>query len=160
MPDSIMPGSDALAGERTQPPGERVDRTAGETALALVTAIHRHDFGALEELLAPEHVLVDAVGAEVRGAPAALEAWRTYLGWFPDYEMKIERRFESEGRVALFGVASGTYAGATSPARGRWAIPAAWLAEARGGRVSRWQVFADNQPVRAILERAAAEGVS
>jgi len=160
MPDSISPGPDAQGEERTQPLGGPVADTAAESALALVSAIHDHDFEALERLLAPEHVLIDAAGVEVRGAPAVPEAWRTYLGWFPDYRMRIERRFDSEGRVALFGLASGTYAGATSPARGRWAIPAAWLAEVRGGRVTRWQVFADNQPVRAILERAAAAGVS
>jgi len=160
MSDSISARPDALDGARPAPATEGVPRSATEAVLALVAAIHGHDFDALEGILAPEHVLIDAAGAEVRGVAAVLEAWRTYLGWFPDYEMKIERRFEAEDRVALFGVASGTYAGATSPARGRWAIPAAWLAEVRGGRVTRWQVFADNQPVRAILERAAAEGVS
>lgn len=160
MADSSRPSPDTRVAAGTAPSREGVAGTGAEAVLAFVAAIQGHDFAALDGLLATEHVLVDAAGVEVRGAVAVLEAWRKYLGWFPDYEMRIERRFEDGERVALFGVASGTFAGATSPARGRWSIPAAWLAETRGGRVTRWQVFADNQPVRAILERAAAEGVS
>jgi ketosteroid isomerase-like protein len=119
-----------------------------------VASINKGDLEELSALLTPDHVLKDGGGDEVSGEPAVREAWQAYWSLFPDYEVHIEHLFEAGEWVALFGSAEGTFSadGSLDP-RNHWSIPAAWLASVRDDHVATWQVFADNEPVRAIVKR-------
>jgi hypothetical protein len=36
-----------------------------------------------------------------------------------------------------------------------WKTPAAWRAVVKDGRISIWQVYADNEPIRAIMRKGS-----
>jgi ketosteroid isomerase-like protein len=122
------------------------------TALRFVNEINRHDVTAMMAFLSEDHLLVDGSGHELRGRERLREAWSAYFEWFPDYRILIEDHMQVGIVVGLFGFASGTLAieGELSPDR-RWRIPAAWKAVVRNERVEKWQVFADNEPVRKLM---------
>jgi ketosteroid isomerase-like protein len=126
--------------------------TASEVAIAFVAAINEKNLEHLASLLADEHVFVDALDNRFEGKDSMIQAWRAYFEMIPDYEIKIEKLLEREGEVALFGRAAGTYSREQilDPSN-RWEIPAAWLAEIRGEKISVWRVFADNFPVRRLM---------
>jgi len=122
------------------------------TALRFVNEINRHDVAALLALASEDHILTDGLGQEVRGKERLREAWTGYFGLFPDYRILIEDHMQAGVVVGLFGSASGTFAAeGEPPASHRWKIPAAWRAVVRDGRVERWQVYADNEPVRKVM---------
>ncbi len=122
------------------------------TVIRFVNEINRHDLPAMLALVSADHVFVDGLGHEVRGRERLREAWEAYFALFPDYRILIEDHLQAGIVVGLFGSASGTFAvnGELSPSR-RWKIPAAWKAIVREERVERWQVYADNEPVRNIM---------
>lgn len=125
----------------TDPEPERV-------ALRFVNEINRHDVAALDQLMSGDFRFVDALGQEVRGKERMHEAWTSYFAMFPDYRIAIREHLALGPVVALFGTASGTAARNGEPAGpARWTLPAAWRAVIREGRVSEWQVYADNEPV-------------
>lgn len=129
-------------------------REEGEAVVAaFVGAINRHDLDALTESMTRDHAFVDSAGAVLEGREAVREAWRRYFALFPDYAVEVEQVLSGDDGVALFGVARGTFArsGGSRP-EDSWEIPAAWRALVRDGRVAEWSVFADNDPVRRILE--------
>ncbi|HTY01003.1 MAG TPA: nuclear transport factor 2 family protein [Bacteroidota bacterium] len=123
-----------------------------ETALAFVDAINKHSVGAIGDLITDDHVLVDSLGALVEGRDAIRNAWIEYFYLVPDFTIHCDHVFEGADMVALFGTADGTCRiGARIDPQNHWSMPASWLAGVHGGRVVRWQVFADNEPVRKIL---------
>jgi len=121
-------------------------------ALRFVNEINRHDVAALLNLMSEDHLFVDALGQEVRGKDRLREAWNGYFTLVPDYRIVIEDHMQAGLVVGLFGSAAGTLSvgGVLAPS-GRWKTPAAWRAVVRDGRIERWQVFADNEPVRKLL---------
>jgi hypothetical protein len=36
-----------------------------------------------------------------------------------------------------------------------WKMPAAWRAVVKDGKVALWQVYADNEPIRAIMRKSS-----
>lgn len=137
-----------MTGDVTEKPADAV-----EVVKAFVRAINRHDVERLASLMTEDHVFLDGVGGEVHGREAMREAWERYFELFPDYELEIEDALRRDEVVGLFGVARGTYAGdGESRPENRWEVPAAWRAATRGRRVARWSVFADNEPVRRLVE--------
>lgn len=126
-----------------------------DTVLAFVQAINRHEIAAITNLMTPDHEFVDSLGAVVRGAGRMREAWIAYFFMIPDYSIEVTGVFPQGGRIAITGRASGTVAvRGELPPENRWDIPMAAEAEVREDRIARWQVFADNDPVRQILSRA------
>jgi len=122
------------------------------TVLRFVNEINRHDVPALLSLVSDDHIFVDALGQEVRGRDRLREAWSEYFSLFPDYRILIEDHMQAGVVVGLFGSASGTRSvGGVLHPSGRWRIPAAWKAVVREGRVERWQMYDDGEPVRKIL---------
>jgi ketosteroid isomerase-like protein len=116
-------------------------------ALDFVAAINAHDPDAIGALMTDDHLFVDAEGNEHRGRVAMHEAWRGYFGWFPDYEIEIERTVSNGGATGFFGWASATYSG-----NGRsWRLPGAWLAVEREGLVAEWRVYCDTRLPAEIL---------
>jgi len=129
-----------------------------ETLTAFVEAINRRDSRALDALLGEDHVFIDGLDTRISGRARALEAWRLFFSWFPDYRIEIED--VAEGKKGLFllsGRAKGTYApGGQKPApENAFDIPAAWKAVVRGGTLKLWQVYSDTGPIREIVDRVS-----
>ncbi len=126
--------------------------TPRETALAFIDAINKHSVGLIGSLISDDHVLVDSVGAVVEGKDAIRKAWIEYFYLVPDFTIRYDRVFEQGDSVAIFGTADGTCrVGARIDPENHWSMPASWLVSVQGDRVLRWQIFADNEPVRRIL---------
>jgi len=125
-----------------------------ETVLAFIQAINRHEIAALTNLMTTDHEFVDAQDGTSRGKDEMRQAWIAYFFMIPDYTITPLDVFAEGNVVAVTGRAAGTVAvSGALPAENRWEIPLALRAEVRDGLISRWQVFADNEPVRAILNR-------
>ena len=109
-------------------------------------------------LMTDDHVFVDALGAKMNGRETMRKGWRMYHEMIPDYKVSHEEIFAKGETVAIFGTARGTFAPGPAAAELKkenfWEIPAAWFAVVRGGKVARWQVYADNQPVRKLMGEA------
>ena len=118
-----------------------------ETFRQFVSAINRHDVGALGALMTPDHVFVDSAGNRTQGAGSMEVGWRGYFSMCPDYWIRVDDAMAEGGTVLAAGEAGGTIAGV------EWRTPAAWKAVIRGGAVLEWRVFADNKPVYEILAR-------
>jgi len=121
-----------------------------------VGAINRHDLDELSALLAPDHRFVDSLGHEIVGRENVATAWRRYFEMAPDYSLSIDRLLGEGAEVALFGTAAGSISAAGGET-GNWSIPFAARARIESGRVAEWRVFADNEPVRAILRSGPAD---
>jgi ketosteroid isomerase-like protein len=104
-------------------------------------------------MMTADHVFVDSLGNQVCGGDAMRTGWVHYFTMVPDYAISVEHSFSSGQTVALFGVASGTYTadGVLRPDH-RWETPVALRADVRGAKVARWQVYADNDAMRQLME--------
>lgn len=126
--------------------------SAVETVTAFVAKINAHDVNGLVQLMTPDHVFIDALGAKFEGAENLRHGWTGYYAWFPDYAIEVTEVFDKAEVVALFGEARGTYAVAGKlPQENRWKFPAAWKAIVKDGRVAEWRVYGDNEPARKII---------
>ncbi|MBV9882589.1 MAG: nuclear transport factor 2 family protein [Sphingomonadaceae bacterium] len=121
---------------------------------AFVGAINSGKAERIVNLMDRNAVFVDALGDRLEGRDALLAGWGAYLRLFPDYRIEIEATFVDEPEAMLHGWAGATLHRGGRPAdNGGWRIPAAWRAVTDARRVLLWQVYADNQAVRALLER-------
>ncbi len=130
-----------------------MSKAAEAIVRSFVERINAHDPEGLLALCSSDHVFIDSLGNTLTGYEALLHAWRGYFARFPDYRVEITTVFSTGHHVAAFGKASGTLAGASAASHSSWTIPAAWLAAIKDGRISSWQVYADNKPVYEILSR-------
>jgi ketosteroid isomerase-like protein len=124
--------------------------TISEVARNFVEKINAHDTEGLLSLMTLDHVFIDSLGNKVE-RPAIESGWREYFRMVPDYWVVIDQLVSLGGSVlVLFGKAGGTY----TPERGqmrsenKWETPAAWRAVVRGGQVSEWRIYSDNEPIR------------
>ncbi len=116
---------------------------------ALTSAINRHDVDAIMRIVHDGHVFVDSRGNEVRGAAAVRKAWEDYLQMVPDYWVRIDHGVLAPEYIALFGAAGGTLAvDGKLTSENWWESTAAWRAEIVDGRITKWQVYADDEPIR------------
>jgi ketosteroid isomerase-like protein len=131
-----------------------MSRSAAEVVRRFIDAINECDLIEVAHLLSEDHLFVDALGATVIGRDKMLQTWAGYFGMVPDYEIVVERSVPTEETVAVFGKARGTcrLGEAIDPAA-CWEIPAAWLGVVRGGKITEWRVFTDNEPIREIVRR-------
>ena len=117
--------------------------------------INAHDSQGLIALMSPDHVLIDSLGNKFT-RPAIEAGWAAYFAMVPDYGIKIDSAMVEGDVVALFGSAGGIYVpkwGTPKP-ENKWETPAAWLATVREGKVSQWQVYCDNEPIREKMRTA------
>jgi hypothetical protein len=99
-------------------------------------------------------VFIDALGNRIEGREALLVGWRAYFQLFPDYRIEVLGMMVDQQEAMLHGWAGGTWhRGGRAVEGGGWRIPAAWRAVTDARRVLQWQVYADNKPVYAMLER-------
>jgi hypothetical protein len=72
----------------------------------------------------------------------------------PDYSISHAEIFAEGNTVAMFGSAQGTFAkDGQLRKENYWKTPAAWRAVAKDGKIAVWQVYADNEPIRAIMRK-------
>ena len=123
-----------------------------ETVAEFIAAINKHDLAALAKLMTDDHEFVDSLGTSVSGRTLVAGTWKALFRMVSDYWIKVDETLAQGDTVLLIGTLGGTYAGAGTPAAGaRWQTPAAVRAVIRDGRVARWQVYADHEPVRQVM---------
>lgn len=133
-------------------PGEPVE--VREVVEAFVAAVNSGRAEKVAAAMTANPSFIDALGMRIEGKQKMLAAWRGYFQLFPDYRIEIEAIFVDGREAMLHGWAGGTLRrGGRAVDGGAWRIPAAWRAVTDSRRVVSWQVFADNKPVYALLER-------
>lgn len=127
--------------------------TPTEVVRAFAERISADDVDGLCDLMSEDHIFIDAMDTTVQGREAMRQGWRGYFAMVPDYYIKIDQIYCEGDTVAVFGRAGGTYTSdGTLKPENRWEVPAAWLAEVRNDKVALWRVYADNEPIRQIIE--------
>jgi ketosteroid isomerase-like protein len=124
-----------------------------DVVLSFVDTINRHDVPGLYNLMADEHVFVDSIGDTLKGREEMRKAWIAYFYLFPDYAISYTDVFVKGDAVALFGTARGTYSASGEVSKvNSWEIPASWKGIVKNDLIVEWRVYADNEPVRRILD--------
>jgi len=123
-----------------------------EVAMDFIKRINEGDVDALCELMTSEHIFQDALGKRFIGREKMREGWKAYFKTVTQYHVHADEFFQTGERMAIFGTASGVYAGSGgAAAENFWEVPAAWRAVIRDGLVAEWRVYADNQPLRKLM---------
>jgi ketosteroid isomerase-like protein len=105
-------------------------------------------------LLTLDSVLIDSMGNRIEGASKMRPAWESYFNMVPDYTISHSEIFANGDLVAVFGSAQGTLSkDGKLRKEDFWKTPAAWRAVVKDGKIAIWQVFADNEPIRAIMRK-------
>ena len=121
---------------------------------AMVAAINGGRAERVANAMSLDGVLVDSLGRRIEGRSALTDGWRAYFRLFPDYRIEVESILTDGQEALLHGRAHATlHRDGRAVEGGGWEIPAAWRAVSDGRRVAHWQVYADNKPVYALLER-------
>jgi len=129
-----------------------------DVVLEFEQRINSRNPAAIAGLLTPDSVFVDSLGSRVQGGEKLHAAWEGYFKMVPDYSVSHDEILSRGDTVVMLGSARGTF----SP-DGRihkenfWTTTAAWRAQVRDGKIALWQVFSDNEPIRAIMRRSAKE---
>jgi ketosteroid isomerase-like protein len=123
-----------------------------ELVRAFVDRINQHDVSGLCNLMSDDHVFVDSLGTRVTGREEMRKAWIGYFFLIPDFHISITETMVQGNTVGMFGSAHGTCSvDGKLHEQNRWEMPASWKAIVSGDKVSCWQVYADNEPVRQIM---------
>ncbi|HJY63587.1 MAG TPA: Type 1 glutamine amidotransferase-like domain-containing protein [Ignavibacteria bacterium] len=133
---------------------EEIEKGSMDVVKEYIKRINEHDVTGIIDMMSADHVFIDSLGINTRGKETMRNAWDTYLTFFPDYLIKPKDFISKNGMVAVFGTASGTLAadGKISP-ENKFEIPASWTAVVKDGKIAKWRVYADNEPVRKLLEK-------
>jgi uncharacterized protein (TIGR02246 family) len=121
-------------------------------ARAFIGAINHQNVEELATLMTPDHRFIDSLGNVVEGREKMRAGWKAYFKMIPDYQIVVDTIFCKDQIVVLLGVAEGTYAeaGELKP-ENRWSTPVALRADITNGAVGEWRVYADNEPLRALM---------
>lgn len=93
----------------------------------------------------------------IQGTEELRAAWRGYFKMVPDYSISHSEIFAEGNTVVMFGSAQGTFSKDGQLAKENvWSTPAAWRAVVKDGKIAIWQVYADNEPIRAIMRKSSA----
>lgn len=137
MPEVTLPSESAIA-----------------TVLKFEQLINSRNAEAACSLLADDSLFIDSLGNRVEGRGRLLSAWQSYFKMVPDYSISHEEIFANGETVAMFGMAQGTLAKTTELKKEDfWKTPAAWKAVVKNNKIAVWQVYADNEPIRAIMRK-------
>ena len=125
-----------------------------EVVLEYERLINSRNVDAIAGLLTEDSVFIDSLGQTIQGAGNLRAAWNGYFKMVPDYSISHSEIFSNGDTVAMFGTAQGTFArGAEVKKEDFWKTPASWRAVVKGAKITIWQVFADNEPIRAIMRK-------
>ncbi len=122
-----------------------------EVAMDFIKCINAGNVNALCELMSEGHIFQDALGKRFIGRETMREGWTQYFKMVGDYQVHAEEFFQTVDRLAIFGSASGRYAGGGGANHNFWEVPAAWRAVVKDGLMAEWRVYADNQPLRKLM---------
>jgi ketosteroid isomerase-like protein len=129
-----------------------VPSTPKSIVIEFISRINAHDPRGLVNLMTDTHRFIDSLGVSVTGKAAMLEAWGGYFLFFPDYTVEYSLIMELGSEVAVFATVRGTLAvGGKLLKENSWELPAACKAVVKDGKIDEWRVYADNEPVRAIM---------
>ncbi|MGZ4877088.1 MAG: nuclear transport factor 2 family protein [Candidatus Angelobacter sp.] len=105
-------------------------------------------------LMTADGEFIDSLGNRIQGAEKLRAAWEGYFKMVPDYSIAHSEIFADGSTVAVFGSAQGTFARQGQLRKEDfWTTPAAWRAVVKNGKIAIWQVYADNEPIRAIIRK-------
>ena len=125
-----------------------------ETVLKFEQAINSRKVDDVIALVTEDSVFIDSLGNRIEGTSKLRNAWTGYFKMVPDYSISHSEIFANDETVCVFGTAQGTFSkGAELKKEDFWTTPAAWRAVVRKGKISVWQVFADNEPIRAVMRK-------
>jgi ketosteroid isomerase-like protein len=131
---------------------------SSEVAERFVDRVNAHDADGLVSMMTDDHVFIDSLAVKsIR--PAIETGWRQYFAMVPDYWIRVDRVVADGPAVILFGTAGGTYVpeGGALNSENKWETPAVWRAMIREGKVSEWRIYADNEPIRALMRAAGVQ---
>jgi len=131
-----------------------------QTVLKFEEAINSRNPDAIVALMSADVVVIDSLGTHMQDTAKLRAAWEGYFKMVPDYSISNSQILAAGNTVAVFGSAQGTLVPNNdvhpkdgSKPNNTWTTPAAWRAVVKDGKIAVWQVFADNEPVRAILRK-------
>lgn len=122
------------------------------TAIKYIEKINKHDVNGIADILTPDHKFIDSTGIVCDGKRDMKKAWKGFFSWFPDYEITVLNTLLTNDTVGFFGYATGSFYNDINDPFNKFKIPAAWRAKIRNNLISEWQVFADNEIVRNIID--------
>ena len=112
-------------------------------ALAFVSAINVADLSQIRELMTDDYTFTDAKGNTFIGGDKMVAGWKHFFEAYPNYEINVGSHFSTRDEAALFGEATGKWRVGGIVLEQSWKVPAAWYAEIKGGKISRWRVYCD-----------------
>ena len=131
-------------------------QTAHDIALAFVAAINAHDIPRLSVLAGPRHRFIDSLGNVLTEHHSLEAAWRQYFAMVPDYHLAVLQILVDKDTVVFLGTASGTFTqDGRLERRNQWTTPVALCARVAAGHVVEWQIYADNEPMRACMRSSS-----
>jgi ketosteroid isomerase-like protein len=123
-----------------------------EVVLQFEQLINSRSPEAICALLTEDSAFLDSLGNRIAGMENLRKAWTGYFKMVPDYAVSHSEIFANGETVAMFGSAQGTYSkDGHINKEDFWKTLAAWRAVVRDGKIAVWQVFAENEPIRAIM---------
>jgi len=122
-----------------------------EVAMDFIKRINAGNVNALCDLMTEGHIFQDALGKRFIGRETMRQGWTLYFKMVGDYQVHAVEFFQTDDRLAIFGSASGRYAGGGAASNNFWEVPAAWRAVVKDGLIAEWRVYADNQPLRKLM---------
>lgn len=127
-----------------------------EVVLEFEKAINARNPDAICLLMTADGEFIDSLGNRIQGTEKLRAAWAGYFKIVPDYAISHSEIFADGNTVAIFGTAQGTFSKDGALAKENfWKMPAAWLAVVKNNKVAVWQVYADNEPIRAIMRKSS-----
>jgi ketosteroid isomerase-like protein len=127
-----------------------------EVVLQYEQLINAHNVQAICALMTVDGEFIDSLGNRIRGTQKLHSAWEGYFKMVPDYIVSHSEIFAANDTVAMFGLAQGTFAkDGVLKKENFWKTPAAWRAVVKDGKIAVWQVYADNEPIRALMRKYA-----
>ena len=128
-----------------------------DVVLQFEQAINSRNPGAICSLMTGDGEFIDSLGNRIQGTQKVRAAWTAYFKMVPDYSISHAEILADGNVVAVFGSAQGTFSKDGQLAKDNfWKTPAAWRAIVEENKIAVWQVFADNEPIRALMRKSVS----
>jgi ketosteroid isomerase-like protein len=125
-----------------------------QVVLKFEALINGRNADAIVALMTGDAEFIDSLGNSLRGGENLRSAWAAYFKMVPDYSISHSEIFADGNTVAVFGSAQGTFTKDGQLTKENiWKTPAAWRAVVKDSKIAVWHVYADNEPIRAIMRK-------
>jgi ketosteroid isomerase-like protein len=126
-----------------------------QVVLKFEELINGRNAEAIAAFMTADGTFLDSLGHSIQGEEKLRAAWTGYFKLVPDYSISHSEIFTDGSTVAVFGSAQGTFSKDGQLDKGNfWKTPAAWRAVVKDGKIAVWQVYTDNEPIRAIMRKS------